>query len=100
MKNGQCPKCGATPVYFLAGGPGGAPTNTVRLSRWAVNGFAAVDTYACVVCGYVESYIADPERCSFIADHWTAVAGTEARGAQPGPDTPTRRLPTLPPDLR
>jgi predicted nucleic-acid-binding Zn-ribbon protein len=32
--------------------------------------FAPVDTYVCVNCGYVESYIAHPEKLSYIADHW------------------------------
>lgn len=40
-----------------------------------VTGFssAALDNYVCVNCGYVESYIANPDKLRKIAEKWEAV---------------------------
>lgn len=94
MKDGQCPKCGTQAVYWFSGGAPAAPINAVRLSRAPRVNFAPVDTYACVNCGYLESYVAHAEKLSYIADHWAQVALPAVRvEPENGADHPTRRLP-------
>ena len=94
MKDGQCPKCGAQAVYRFDGGSPAAPLNAVRLSRAPRVNFAPVDTYVCVNCGYLESYVAHAEKLSYIADHWAQVASPTARIEQAAADDhPTRRFP-------
>ena len=94
MKDGPCPKCGAQAVYWFEGGSPAAPLNAVRVSRGPRVNFAPVDTYVCVNCGYLESYVAHAEKLSYISDHWAQVAPPAARVQQAtADDHPTRRLP-------
>jgi predicted nucleic-acid-binding Zn-ribbon protein len=76
MKDGQCPKCGATEIYspqdlLLKGGPFGSNSIPVSLTS-----MAALDNYVCADCGRVESYVADKDKLLEISKKWKRV-GTE-----------------------
>jgi predicted nucleic-acid-binding Zn-ribbon protein len=73
MKQGQCPKCRSTKIYFakdlpLKSGPFGSNSIPVTLTV-----LAALDNYVCLDCGLVESYVAEESMLNKIADKWTAV---------------------------
>ena len=77
MKQGRCPKCGSTNIYFakdlpLKSGPFGSNSIPVTLTA-----LAALDNYVCVDCGLVESYVAEESMLKRIADKWTAVNSDE-----------------------
>ena len=75
MKTGRCPKCGSGEIYsgtnvsFKGGGHG---SNSIPITAWSA---AALDNYVCTVCGYVESYISDPDKLQKIRDKWPKVMG-------------------------
>jgi len=73
MKNGICPKCNSSEVYagrnlVFKGGSYGS--NSVPISFWVA---APLDNYVCASCGYVESYIADPNKLTEIRKRWPKV---------------------------
>lgn len=73
MKNGTCPNCGGSEVYagtevFLKRGVYGS--NTIPISAWSDT---ALDNYACVDCGYVESYIGDRAKLEQVKKKWAKV---------------------------
>lgn len=73
MKSGQCPKCSSREVFCNTNRkfPG---LNTITLGYGIVgNRYAPVDTYICVTCGYVESYVAKPEDLGYIKEEWALV---------------------------
>ncbi|MBC8255079.1 MAG: hypothetical protein H8E35_13785 [Ardenticatenia bacterium] len=75
MKNGQCPKCGSHDVYAgtqIGFKQGALATNTIPLGG-LFSASAALDNYVCVNCGYVESYVADPDKLRIIARRWPKV---------------------------
>ena len=77
MKNGKCPKCGSNSVYSgeaipLKGGPFGSNSIPVTLVS-----IAPLDNYVCTACGYLESYIADQDKCKEIAEKWRNVNEAE-----------------------
>ena len=73
MKNGQCSKCNSLTVYSGANLPlkGGINCiNCIPLTGGFQPQYAALDNYVCVNCGYVESYLSEPEDLLFIAKNW------------------------------
>lgn len=75
MKNGQCPKCNSTDIYFakdlpLKGGPFGSNSIPVSLTS-----MAPLDNYVCGQCGLVESYVAQKEKLQEISRKWSRVDG-------------------------
>jgi hypothetical protein len=79
MKNGTCPKCGASDVHagtevFPKSGP--FTCNAIPIGLTAM---APLDNYVCVACGYVESYIASSQDRASIRRKWPRV------GADPHP---------------
>ncbi len=70
MKDGRCPRCGATDIYSgsdmpLKGGP--FNSNCIPIS---LTSMAPLDNYVCVACGLVESYIADSKKLEEITKKW------------------------------
>jgi predicted nucleic-acid-binding Zn-ribbon protein len=73
MKNGQCPKCGSHDVVCNTNRKFPA-LHTIPLGSGTVgNRYAPLDTYVCVTCGYVESYVAHAEDLRRIKEEWAAV---------------------------
>jgi len=77
VKNGTCPKCGSQSVYCgdqvpLKSGPFGS--NSIPVSIISI---ASLDNYVCTDCGYLESYIADKEKCKEIAEGWRSTQSSE-----------------------
>ncbi len=70
MKSGQCPKCSSSDVFCNTNRKFPAlHTLTVGSGSFG-NRYAPLDTYICVSCGYVESYVAHPEDLSYIKEEW------------------------------
>lgn len=73
MKEGKCPKCGSEEVYAgveVAPKSGPFGSNSIPVNLFSI---AALDNYVCGQCGYVESYIADPEKLETISRTWRNV---------------------------
>jgi len=73
VKNGTCPKCGSDSVFCgdkvpLKSGPFGS--NSIPISLISI---ASLDNYVCTDCGYIESYIADKDKCEEIAEGWRSL---------------------------
>lgn len=80
MKNGQCPKCGSHHVCSNKNRKFPALHTLTIGTGVAGNRYAALDTYVCVGCGYVESYIAKPEDLSYIQEEWAWVENNSNGG--------------------
>ena len=70
MKTGICPKCSSHEVFSGAGvalkkGPFGS--NSIPIG---ITSIAALDNLVCVECGYVESYVSDPDKLAEISRKW------------------------------
>lgn len=71
MKNGVCPRCRAQEVYssanirYKTGNSSTIPLSFLRS--------IPLDNYVCTSCGYVESYVADPEMLLRVKDIWSRV---------------------------
>ena len=73
MKDGKCPKCGATEVYSgsdVHPKVGPFTSNAIPVSLTSV---AALDNYVCAECGYVERYIAETGKLREIYIKWRKV---------------------------
>ena len=73
MKTGICPKCSSPEVFSGAGvalkkGPFGS--NSIPVGIISI---AALDNLVCVECGYVESYVSDPDKLAEISRKWARV---------------------------
>ena len=73
MKTGICPKCSSHEVFSGAGvalkkGPFGS--NSIPIG---ITSIAALDNLVCVDCGYVESYVSDPDKLAEISRKWARV---------------------------
>ena len=73
MKTGICPKCSSHEVFSGAGlalkkGPFGS--NSIPIG---ITSIAALDNLVCVDCGYVESYVGDPDKLAEISSKWARV---------------------------
>lgn len=79
MKDGVCPRCHASQVYSSAKINKTGNSSTIPLS-FLRN--ISLDNYVCVNCGYVESYIAEPEMLSRIKDIWIRVEPPEQSNPQ------------------
>jgi predicted nucleic-acid-binding Zn-ribbon protein len=76
MKNGKCPRCNSTEIYFardlpLKGGPFGSNSIPVSLTS-----MAPLDNYVCGQCGLVESYVAQQEKLKEISRKWSCVGAS------------------------
>lgn len=79
MKTGICPKCDSPEIFSgariaLKKGPFGSNSIPIGLTS-----IAALDNFVCGECGYVESYISDPQKLIEIARKWEKV-GSEDTG--------------------
>lgn len=77
MKQGKCPKCGSEEVYsgvdvLPKSGPFGS--NSIPISIVSI---AALDNYVCKECGYLERYIAEPEKLEEIGKKWPKAGKVE-----------------------
>jgi hypothetical protein len=73
IKRGICPACGSNEVHTGAsiGRKGGVNgSHTIAISWFDI---VMLDNYVCVNCGYVESYIGDPNALRRIAKKWPKV---------------------------
>ena len=73
MKTGICPKCSSHEVFSGAGialkkGPFGSNSIPIGLTS-----IAALDNLACAECGYVESYVSDPDKLVEISRQWEKI---------------------------
>ena len=73
MKTGICPKCSSHEVFSGAGialkkGPFGS--NSIPIG---ITSIAALDNLVCVECGYVESYVSDPDKLAEVSRKWDRV---------------------------
>jgi ribosomal protein S27AE len=73
LKTGTCPKCSSDEIFSGAGialkkGPFGSNSIPVGLTS-----IAALDNYVCGECGYVESYVSDPEKLTEISRKWDKI---------------------------
>lgn len=71
MKNGICPRCHAAQVFSsskLRAETGNASSIPLSFLR-----SISLDNYVCTNCGYVESYVSEPEMLSRIEDIWPQV---------------------------
>lgn len=83
MKNGQCPKCGSHEVHSNTNRKFPA-LNTLTIGFSPIGDrYASLDTYICVTCGYVESYLAKPEDLRFIKEEWAKVRENGEISPQP-----------------
>ena len=78
MKTGICPKCNSHEVFSGAGialkkGPFGSNSIPIGLTS-----MAALDNFVCSECGYVESYVSDPEKLAEISRKWDKIELEEA----------------------
>ena len=70
MKTGICPKCSSHEIFSGAGvalkkGPFGSNSIPIGLTS-----IAALDNLVCAECGYVESFVSDPDKLAEIARQW------------------------------
>jgi len=75
MKNGLCPKCGARDIRVQRGSRRPDDFRNYLSLGWWSSG-ARVYNYACIACGYLESYI-DAADLMKVAGKWDRVAPGE-----------------------
>jgi predicted nucleic-acid-binding Zn-ribbon protein len=85
MKNGICPKCGASEVYagtevFPKSGPFTSNAIPIGLAT-----MAPLDNYVCMACGYVESYIGNRDDLAAVRRKWPRIV-TEEEKTPPADD--------------
>ena len=73
MKTGICPKCSSHEVFsgadvVLKKGPFGS--NSIPIG---ITSIAALDNLVCAECGYVESYVSDPDKLAEISRKWDKI---------------------------
>jgi predicted nucleic-acid-binding Zn-ribbon protein len=73
LKTGICPKCSSHEVFSGVGvalkkGPFGS--NSIPIG---ITSIAALDNLVCMECGYVESYVSDPDKLAEISRKWDRV---------------------------
>jgi hypothetical protein len=58
MKNGRCPECNSTDVYFASSteSQGLREQQTIYLRITGLNDIS-LDTYVCANCGYIRSFV-------------------------------------------
>ncbi len=73
MKNGQCPKCGEHDIRSNTHRKFPArPTMELGSGNLGTR-YAPLDTYICVCCGYIETYVARAEDLNYIKEEWPSV---------------------------
>ncbi|MDD4769376.1 MAG: hypothetical protein PHT52_06250 [Eubacteriales bacterium] len=77
MKNGICPRCHSTQVYSSSK----LRAETGNASSIPLSFFRSIplDNYVCTNCGYVESYVSEPEMLARIEDIWPQVESTHSK---------------------
>ncbi len=70
MKSGECPKCGAEQVFHRRKNQGPYGINRLPISFFYS---AAVDSYVCGSCGYVETYVSKPKHVLKIKQKWRRI---------------------------
>jgi predicted nucleic-acid-binding Zn-ribbon protein len=95
MKSGQCPKCSSHEVFSNTNRKFPALNTITIATKTSGNRYASLDTYICVTCGYVESYVAKPEDLSYIKEEWASVRETCDRVAL---NNGSDRVPSKPDD--
>ncbi len=72
MKTGHCPKCGSRDVRS---GIGIREKEKIALhtGEGVFGPLRKLDRYACVNCGYVETYLNDADGLAYVAQHWPLV---------------------------
>lgn len=79
MKSGICPKCGSNNIHtntdlHYFGKPGAFGGNSIQISTFRWNGgTATLDSYICVDCGFLESYVHKDKKRKTIAEKWPKV---------------------------
>ena len=72
MKNGTCPKCGASSGYMrtagISRGDGGVHAYTGAITKPS-----KLDDYTCTRCGTIESYVPDPDMLQAMEKSWSNV---------------------------
>jgi len=91
VKTGKCPKCSSHEVFSGAGvslkkGPFGSNSIPIGLTS-----IAALDNFVCVECGYVESYISDPDKLAEISRKWDKVDPEDIEIEEDGDSLPRER---------
>ncbi len=76
MKNGICPKCGASEVYHGPNGwvETGWQWKDAAILPMTMMSSAALTNYVCTACGYVERYVHSVADRRTIAENWEKVA--------------------------
>ena len=88
-QSGKCPKCGSSEVYsnrhmgrWVRGGS--YWSNTIPVTGMS-NG--VLENYICTDCGYMEVYLAEPDKLNKVRKQWTRVNPGYERVTS-GPTTP------------
>lgn len=72
MKNGICPKCNKSEVYYEKGFPYGSEQIILK-SAFLIGKGTSPDKYICTFCGYLEYYIATEEDIKIIKESWKKI---------------------------
>lgn len=72
MRNGICPKCGNATVHSGRNVP--VKNSSGNMIPIDFKHSVALDNYVCVSCGYIESYISNPEALKRIDEEWPEAA--------------------------
>ncbi len=100
LKTGTCPKCGSNDIYcdnHLPWKSWGGYGSVLYISAWGL-GYAVVDNYICVNCGYTERYVSDRDKLFKISRRWQRVGpplpAPQQQGFVPlGAGTPAKTCP-------
>lgn len=75
MKNGICPKCNDTQVYYRKGEHSiGNSIEQIQISPKFFSKGVVPDKYICTSCGYIEYYLALEKDLTEIKDNWEKVS--------------------------
>jgi predicted RNA-binding Zn-ribbon protein involved in translation (DUF1610 family) len=82
LKSGICPVCGSSEVFC----DGNTKVRNHVYSRSIIldsgllmGKFAAVNTYMCTHCGYIERYATNPDDMRYVRANWQRVGGKAKR---------------------
>ncbi len=70
MKNGKCPKCASSNVYYQQNGIYVPKTLGMFIKTESGNMASTTDDYICTDCGYIERYVTDQAKLERIAQVW------------------------------
>jgi predicted nucleic-acid-binding Zn-ribbon protein len=78
MKDGICPKCGSTDIYWRT--EGGSP-NESPIYNWGIETYR-MTYYICSNCRYAESYVPNNVPIEIIEQFWKPVNGDKRKNDQ------------------